>query len=91
MVQGSGRYKACDSGATEKPCGGTGLEDSPSSPFSLSNSFLQNRCSAFDVGCSMFFVEDEDERWICDPVFASIAPYILFKLDACRNRRHARW
>ena len=23
--------------------------------------------------------------------FASIAPEILFKLDACRNRRHARW
>jgi len=23
--------------------------------------------------------------------FASIAPEILFKLDACRDRRHARW
>jgi len=25
----------------------------------------------------MFFVEDEDERWICDPVFASIAPIFI--------------
>jgi hypothetical protein len=45
-----------------------------------------------------FFVEDEDENedeagtsGIAGPVFASIAPGILFKLDACRDRRHARW
>jgi hypothetical protein len=88
MVQASGRYKACDNGATEKPRGRAVWRIRPRPRSRPRILFL------FKVQGWLFFVEDEDEAGtsgIAGPVFASIAPGILFKLDACQNRRHARW
>ena len=75
MVQASGRYKACDSEATEKLCGWADLADSSSFSSSSSNSLdLQSSLPAPYGDCphsrsegslatkgSMFFVEDENE------------------------------
>jgi hypothetical protein len=84
MVQASGRYKAGDSEATEKPCGGAGIQHSTSN--------IQHPTSNLERGRPVFAALRRGKgRVEMRAGFASIVPEILFKLDACRDRRHARW
>ena len=104
MVQASGRYKACGSGAMEKPCdmASRGAPGHHRHFFSLSSlKGGEGRGEEADYSSSnplapAFSPLGRGEGVggsvkLRRPVFASIAPEVLFKLDACLNRRHARW
>ena len=80
MVQASGRYKAGDSEATEKPRGGHPISN------------IEHPTSNLGRGRPVFAALRRGKgRVEMRAGFASIAPGILFKLDACLDRRHARW
>jgi len=98
MVQASGRYKAGDSEATEKPCGGADRAEllCPGARLVSSRSTSKNANRLWNFARKwMLRVETTRGPAECKKKrpagFASIASKILFKLDACRDRRHARW